>query len=268
MKKLIKDMAKVGVRATGPVTLRIASAFKARRAIQFLSRFAAYRPAEVTFEMQPLTGDPIQGKLLTAPEGVRALPTPDHVKFRRDNLALNIWKHGIAQYESPTPKLFAKMAQSAKRIGVIGANSGLYVVIAGLANPSAEIVAVEPFGEALLWLKANVAANGLAGRVQLHPVAMGPEPGRATLLIPPNRFGGVESSATLVSSFRPEFERSHEVEVQKLDNLRSVEAPFQLVLIDVEAYEPEVPPRRSRIAHRGQAGHHIGGRSTPPAPMN
>jgi FkbM family methyltransferase len=54
----------------------------------------------------------------------------------------------------------------------LGANYGAFTLLAAERAPGARIVAVEPFPAEFARLRANVAANGLAGRVHCRQVAV------------------------------------------------------------------------------------------------
>ena len=80
-------------------------------------------------------------------------------------------------YEAPLPML--TMAIIVRNLGMfldVGANNGLYSVLAGISRPDVKIIAFEPYPPALEVLKRNVSANGLLDRVDIaHPLDLATE---------------------------------------------------------------------------------------------
>ncbi|ACK51656.1 methyltransferase FkbM family [Methylocella silvestris BL2] len=140
-------------------------------------------------------------------------------------------------YEAPLPML--TMAIIARNQGLfldVGANDGLYSVLAGITRPDARIVAFEPYPPALDILKINVAANGLSDRVDIRPIALSDSEGLAVLYMPDQRHGLLETSSTLERNFRPNDQKTLEATKAQLDN---VELPGSVGLIkaDIEGHE-------------------------------
>jgi FkbM family methyltransferase len=59
----------------------------------------------------------------------------------------------------------------------VGGNVGFFSLYAALQHPEARLIAVEPFPSTFARLAANVARNGLAGRVQCWNVGIAGRPG-------------------------------------------------------------------------------------------
>lgn len=57
----------------------------------------------------------------------------------------------------------------------VGANIGLYSLYAAHRHPSMSVAAFEPEYSNLHLLRDNVAVNGVSGRVQIYPLALGDE---------------------------------------------------------------------------------------------
>lgn len=135
-----------------------------------------------------------------------------------------------------------------------GANVGALTV--PLAQAGAHVVAIEPQPEVFELLAANVAACGVAGRVELHNVALGALPG--TLWLPAldygetNNFGGVSlfPSAAAAAAALPATAPPHEVPCTTLDALLAGRTP-RLIKADVEGMEPELlRGARATLAHQ------------------
>lgn len=118
----------------------------------------------------------------------------------------------------------------------IGANKGALSYAMAAALPRARIVAIEPQAALREPLNANLETLA-AGRYEVFTVALGEEPGRLELVIPPGNRGG----ASLVGDRDPD-SLVEEVEVVTADALRrrSAHGWPSIVKIDVEGFEPTV----------------------------
>ncbi len=141
-------------------------------------------------------------------------------------------------YEAPLPML--TMAIIVRNPGIfldVGANNGLYSVLAGISRPDVKIIAFEPYPPALEVLKRNVSANGLLDRVDIRSIALSDSEGSATLYLPDRYHEFLETSSSLEPGFRPR-NRTLKKEVKKapLDN---IELPDRVGVIkaDIEGHE-------------------------------
>ncbi len=171
-----------------------------------------------------------------------------------DHVAYCVWLDGILAYEKPLPMLFCRLARSAKRVAIVGANTGLYALVAARISSTAIVEAFEPLPEAIFWLKKNVAANRLEHRIWILEAAVGPECGTDQLLLPPKRFGQtIETSASLNSAVRSDSNHAIAVPVVTLDSQRHKhDCPYDVVLMDVEGYEPKVLSGAQRVIEHDQ----------------
>jgi FkbM family methyltransferase len=118
----------------------------------------------------------------------------------------------------------------------IGANKGVLSYAMAAALPRARIVAIEPQSGLREPLKANLETLA-HGRHEVFTVALGDQPGRLELIIPPHNRG----QASLVAARSPG-SLVEQVEVVTADALRmrsSYDWPT-MVKIDVEGFEPTV----------------------------
>jgi FkbM family methyltransferase len=158
-----------------------------------------------------------------------------------DSVAKQVWRSGLDGYERPLPAVYAaavRLTQGA--VLEIGANSGLYAVLASLLDDPVRVHAFEPFPPALRSLEANLRHNGLDGRVTVVPKACGAEDGEATMYIPAKKHGEVlETSASLRFDFKGRHSGSISVPVTTVDRYLS-EARVErvgLMKADVEGFE-------------------------------
>lgn len=139
-------------------------------------------------------------------------------------------------YEAPLPMLMmATLVRSTGAFIDVGANSGVYSVLAGVIAPNRQILAFEPLPSAIETIERNIKENNLTGSVRLHKVALSNRTGRAPLHLPDPAHGLLETSASLEAAFK-KIHRITEVELCKLDDL---DIPFEvgLIKVDIEGHE-------------------------------
>ena len=139
-------------------------------------------------------------------------------------------------YEAPLPMLV--MAIVARTTGLmldVGANNGLYSILAAKARPDVRCVAFEPFPAALDVLRRNITLNGLVERVTIHDVALSDSAGVTTMYIPDQGHGLLETSATLEPEFQP-FAEKREVRRVRMDDI-ALPGSVSLIKVDVEGHE-------------------------------
>ena len=179
------------------------------------------------------------------PSGVWTLHAPDGTSFAydstypHDGLARHIVWTDMRDWEASTQPVLFGLAKQASVFVDVGAYSGIYTVLACIANPELHAVAIEPNPAKLPQLWSNVAANGIADRVTVIGKALSARAGTAKLSIP-----GDDSTASLHGSGRSG--RVVDVDVTTgdlaLDGLR-----VGLVKIDVEGLEGEVVRGMARV---------------------
>lgn len=109
----------------------------------------------------------------------------DHVS--ESKILIRFFWKDIDGYEAASLRLFERLAGRAGTVLDVGANFGLYAIIAAKANPSARVHAFEPVpanGGLLLHL---AALNDVSERVVLHDTALSDRGGTATLSYPVRR---------------------------------------------------------------------------------
>jgi FkbM family methyltransferase len=178
------------------------------------------------------------------PRGVWTLHAPDGTAFlydstfEHDGLARHIVWTDMRDWEASTQPVLFDLAKAADVFVDVGAYSGIYTVLACVANPSLRVVAFEPNVVKIQQITANVTANGLKDRVTIIEKALAAKSGVATLSIPPD-----DSTASL-NGAGPD-DRVTNVVVTTGD-LALASLPVGLVKIDVEGLEAEVLAGMSR----------------------
>lgn len=146
---------------------------------------------------------------------------------------------GNGSYEAPLPMLM--MATIIRIEGAfidVGANTGIYSVMASIIAPGRQVLAFEPFQTALDAINRNVAINNLEHTIKISNVALSNRSGRAILHVPDPSHGLIETSASLEAEFKPHHASNSviEVEVSTLDAI-DVEGPIGVIKVDIEGHE-------------------------------
>jgi FkbM family methyltransferase len=153
-----------------------------------------------------------------------------------DQVARSIYYHGW-RFERPLPALI-EAALTLCPSGAffdIGANTGLYSLVAKAAFPERTVYSFEPFPSALKILLDNISLSGLANSIIICDSAVSDETGVANFYIPPQDHGLVETSASLSSDFHSEHCEVFQVGTVRLDDCGF--EPPAVMKIDVEGAE-------------------------------
>lgn len=134
----------------------------------------------------------------------------------------------------------------------IGANQGLFTLIAG-RNPSCRhAVALEPIGRTFRLLQANVALNGLADRVTLLKAALSHRSGTGEIRVKPNHSGAASMNGHKLSRD----ERCEAIAlIDAAELARALPPEGEIVIkIDVEGHEEVVLEQLVRSSFIGRVG--------------
>ena len=163
----------------------------------------------------------------------------------QDQVARGVAAEGWRSFEAPLPAVLVALVQAFCRGGTfadVGANTGYYAILAAAAEPTVRVHAFEPYPPVVDLLRRNCAFNH-GDRIEVRPVALGAEPGQATLYVPTAEHGLIETS----SSLNPDFDNTRigsrvEVPVDTLERLYPPDggAAPAVLKIDVESLEAAV----------------------------
>ncbi len=184
-------------------------------------------------------------------EVVYPCPTSD-ISFtfmNRDDLdfiAGQVWDHGLAAYEAPTPGLVVSLCQGGTGAVLdIGANTGIFSLLAAAANPLAEVFAFEPLDHVRRILEANLSLNpSVSPHVHVQACALSNCIGSARFFETVNDQGFLTTSSSLEVSHARSIDGGRfldgEVETITLDawaERHLGELAIRLMKIDVETHE-------------------------------
>lgn len=142
-------------------------------------------------------------------------------------------------YEAPLPMVLAAAVSRTSGLFLdVGANNGVYSLIASGARQGVRIVAFEPFPPVLELLRENIRLNGLEDRISVVEIALSDEPGMFPIYLPDQAHGLVETSASLQKDFIAGSESAMMVQTRRLDDV-PLDAAVSVIKVDIEGFELE-----------------------------
>jgi FkbM family methyltransferase len=178
-------------------------------------------------------------------------PTASRPSFRmlrdggRDQVAALVDHAGWAAYEPPLPSVFFHLAVRARGLIVdVGANTGFYALLAAAASRLTRVLAFEPDLSVLAKLRHNLALNRMGRRILPVDIALSDRAGRASLYVPTQEHGLIETSSSLEQDFKTAHSAVLDVTAMPLDaylgRFRLRRPKVSLMKIDVEGHEASV----------------------------
>lgn len=156
----------------------------------------------------------------------------------RDKIASGLfWGEGVVGFEANTVATFQKLLPHIHTMLDIGANTGIFSLIALGSNNQTQVHAFEPIPEVFKYLKRNFDVNGFVNG-HAYQQAVGNQQGTITLHIPQHLTLATGSSAV---RWEPDWS-AISVDVIRLDDFvtqHHIER-IDFIKIDVEKFEPQV----------------------------
>lgn len=177
---------------------------------------------------------PVDGSFAVSDLGVSFL----YESRTGDAVGRALYWAGLSSWEWETVSVFIGLVVRARTFVDIGANTGIYSLLACAASPSVRVIAFEPVERVFDRLCRNVQLNEYLHRCRLRHEACSSELGKATFHVP---YGDLPTSASLhVSGFRHSLGTVTDVCVTTVDAACADAGPIDLVKIDVEGFEDRV----------------------------
>jgi FkbM family methyltransferase len=157
---------------------------------------------------------------------------------RDDGIGRALYWRGISAWEQETVPVFYKYAKRSRNIIDIGANTGIYSLIACAGNESVQVQCFEPVPLLVEILRDNIRLNHWDNRCSVYGQAVADQRGSAKFHVP---VGRVPKSASLhPDGFRGSAGRLIDVAVTTVDAACVNKDQVDLVKIDVEGFEDKV----------------------------
>lgn len=177
-----------------------------------------------------------------------------NIKFKYynecDDGLVQFFYYNIPYHGKNDLRLFIELAKSSVTVLDIGAHTGLFSVLASIANRNSNIHAIEPYSVNAKRMKINITLN-TCSNVTIHETAMGANDGEVEFTVPD------ENRITDVSSINSDFSKrmypnvkwkSVRVKLHTPDNFtKKNNLHPDLIKIDVETLEMEVFKGAQRI---------------------
>ncbi len=151
------------------------------------------------------------------------------------------WTHGISEpaEDRKALDLFAYLAKCSEVVLDIGANSGLFSLMAAKSNPDAQVIAFDIFPEAYHISVDNLILNNLLGKVEIQLTGVGPQ---GKIFYAPFYNISSEMPTSLSLDYKTKSCRQIQVPVKTLDEIcipRFVGKKL-CIKIDVEGTEADI----------------------------
>jgi FkbM family methyltransferase len=181
---------------------------------------------------------PVLGRVRVRDPQGRAFYMRTHGKAGLDRIAWKLWRRGPHSYEPETLQVFQAMLQDARVFVDVGANTGLFSLMAAI-DGSRRVIAFEPVPAIFSLLRANVQLNRLVN-LTAEQLAVSDSVGDIDFYITRTR-GGVATDSSSVAGFRAKVEK-FVLKGITLDGYLKANNPgrVDLLKIDVESAEPSV----------------------------
>ena len=154
-----------------------------------------------------------------------------------DPIASLLYWRGSAGWEPETLPGFLRLVNSGMTVLDVGANTGLFSLLAARRSPSVTVHAIEPVPRVFAMLESNVARNQLTN-VSCHRLALSDEQGTVAMYVPED---DIPVMSSLLPNWRPGSDRIH-VDAQTLDQFvtRLGLTDVDVIKIDTEGTEHAV----------------------------
>lgn len=166
----------------------------------------------------------------------------------RDGVGRELFWGLPGSYEPETLSVLTQKIGSATTFFDVGANTGVFSLLAARANPQVRVHAFEPVRSVFAALQANVHTNGLDDRIVCVRSAVAERSGEIPLHIPDETWGNASLSARGFRGLTGQVER---VPCTSLDDYVALEgiASVDIVKVDVEGFEHVVLGGARRLLH-------------------
>jgi FkbM family methyltransferase len=182
---------------------------------------------------------PFLGRICVhGPDGLR-LRLHTHGPRGKDRIAIKLARRGLWGYEGETIRIFLALAKEAQTVIDVGANTGLFALLAARANRAARVWAFEPVPFIFDMLQKNIRLNEL-DNLEAIPAAVADFVGESTFFITRTQVG-IPTDSSSCQGFRDQVDefRLPTTTLDEFVRTRPI-ARLDLLKIDAEAAESKV----------------------------
>jgi FkbM family methyltransferase len=160
-----------------------------------------------------------------------------------DYIAGLVRQHGLSSYEAPMPELMAWLVRMLGGYMLdVGANTGLFTLLAAAAHPTIKVCAFEPLDSVCKLLRTNLSLNPrLASRINVYQLGLSNVAGTFDFYETINDIGLVTTSSSLEIGHAQQVGpyRKQTVTTETLDGwaTRLDGGRISIIKIDVEGHE-------------------------------
>jgi FkbM family methyltransferase len=167
----------------------------------------------------------------------------------RDQVALSLWASGWKAFERPLPEFFSASITDGDTVLDIGANTGLYSLLACSVGRDVEVYAFEPLPMAADLLAENLSRCPRHERIHIVREAIDEVSGQSQFYIPVDDHGYIETSASLASDFRAQHSEIFKVRRTTIDDFVKIQGvrKVDVIKIDIEGVEERALTGGSRV---------------------
>jgi FkbM family methyltransferase len=180
---------------------------------------------------------PFLGRVGIAGPGNVRLRFLTHGPAGKDRIAIKLARRGLWAYEGETTRVFLALAQESQTVIDIGANTGLFAILAAKANPKCRVWAFEPVPFIFDMLEGNIRLNQLAN-LQAVPLAVADAVGEISFYVTRTN-GRIPTDSSSCSGFREKVEATR-LPATTLDDYVSRHSLPRLDLIKIDAETTEI----------------------------
>lgn len=182
---------------------------------------------------------------------------PDNLRLRfhtygphgKDRIAIKLARRGFWGYEGETTRIFLALAKEVKTVIDVGANTGLFALLAAKANPASRVWAFEPVPFIHDMLQANIDLNQLHN-LEAVQAAVADFVGESTFYIT-RTSTGIPTDSSSCEGFRSDVEAIRLPTLTLDEHMRRAQiARLDLLKIDAEAAEAKVLRGASQTIER------------------
>ena len=148
-----------------------------------------------------------------------------------DNIGEMLYWFGGDSFEPAAVAEFVRYLSKARTVLDIGANTGVYTLLALAGNPACRVVSWEPYSGNYQKLRRNVLLNGFDGRAELRCEAASSQSG--SVFLRPHENWTMHSVADTSMA-------GTAISATTVDSVIADGEPVDLIKIDVEEFEYEV----------------------------